>query len=106
MARLSDIKELARAIAREFAPSKIILFGSHAVGAAGSDSDVDLLVLLSFKGKGCRKAVEIFDRLSPAFPVDLLVRTPETFERRVKQGDFFLRRIAAEGVVLYEKPHT
>jgi hypothetical protein len=35
-----------------------------------------------------------------------VLRTPEQFEQRVQQGDFFLRGIAQEGVVLYENPHA
>ncbi len=106
MVKLSEIRELAYTIAREFKPERIVLFGSHARGSAGGESDVDLLVILSFRGKGCRKAVEILERVKPAFALDLLLRTPEQFEQRVEQGDFFLRRIAQEGVVLYENPHA
>ena len=52
------------------------------------------------------EAVEILERVKPAFALDLLLRTPEQFEQRIQQGDFFLRRIAQEGVVLYENPHA
>ena len=34
-------------IVRRFHPDRVILFGSHARGTAGPDSDVDLLVELS-----------------------------------------------------------
>jgi predicted nucleotidyltransferase len=106
MVKFSEIQEFAGMIAREFEPQKIVLFGSHSRGAASEESDVDLLVILSFRGKGCRKAVEILERLKPAFALDLLLRTPEQFEQRIQQGDFFLRKIAQEGVVLYENPHA
>ena len=39
-----QIQHMARRIAAEFDPDQIILFGSHARGEAGADSDVDLLV--------------------------------------------------------------
>jgi len=39
------IEEMVRRIVRRFAPEKIILFGSHARGTAGPDSDVDLLIV-------------------------------------------------------------
>jgi uncharacterized protein len=41
----SGIEEMVRLIADRFSPEKIILFGSHARGEAGRDSDIDLLVL-------------------------------------------------------------
>ncbi len=106
MVKLSEIRKLAQEIAREFEPERIVLFGSHARGTAAGESDVDMLVILSFRGKGCRKAVEILERVKPSFALDLLLRTPEQFEERIRQGDFFLRRIAQEGVVLYENPHA
>src|SRR6267142_3465057 len=40
------IRRYARAIAEEFQPDKIILFGSYAYGTPHEDSDVDLLVIM------------------------------------------------------------
>lgn len=40
------IRRYAQAIADEFHPDKIILFGSHAYGTPNEDSDVDLLVIM------------------------------------------------------------
>jgi hypothetical protein len=40
------IRRYARAIADEFRPDKIILFGSYAYGTPHADSDVDLLVVM------------------------------------------------------------
>jgi hypothetical protein len=40
------IKVMAERIVREYDPVKIILFGSHARGEAGPDSDIDVLVVL------------------------------------------------------------
>ena len=41
------LDDLVRRIAERFSPDKIILFGSRARADAGSDSDIDLLVLFS-----------------------------------------------------------
>ncbi len=38
---------MVRRIVHRFRPERIILFGSHARGDAGPDSDVDLLVVMS-----------------------------------------------------------
>jgi len=32
----------------------------------------------------------------------LIVRTPATLQRRLKEGDYFLRQIIDEGKVVYE----
>lgn len=98
----NDIQRLSQRIAREYKPIRIVLFGSHARGDAGADSDVDLLVILPFEGNGVRKAAEILNRVAPRFGVDLLARTPGDYQQRLKLNDFFLRHIEANGKVLYE----
>lgn len=72
----AKIRALSRRIAAEFRPERIILFRSHAHGRATMDSDVDLLVVMPFKGKGVHKSIEILNRVVPEFPVDVIVRTP------------------------------
>jgi predicted nucleotidyltransferase len=83
-------------------PEKIILFGSHARGQSGPDSDVDLLVLMPYVGHPARKAAEIVNRTHPGtFSLDVIVRTLGEFLERQKMRDWFMRDIAREGKVLY-----
>lgn len=63
MIAMRDIQAFSEAIAREFKPRRIILFGSHARGDASEDSDVDLLVVMPYRGHPARKAAEIRSRL-------------------------------------------
>jgi hypothetical protein len=44
------IHRMVKRIVKKFHPQQIILFGSHARGEAGPDSDVDLLVVLPVHG--------------------------------------------------------
>ncbi len=69
----AEIEKLAEAIAREFRPQRIILFGSYAYGKPRPDSDVDLLVIKPLDTHPAREALRILDRLKPRFGVDLLV---------------------------------
>ena len=101
-ATTTEIKQLCNQIAREFKPEKIILFGSHAYGKPEWDSDVDLLIIMPFKGRHTRKAIEILDPLNPATALDLLVGTPGQVEKRLAMGDFFMREIIERGKVMYE----
>jgi len=105
MITLPDIEDVAYKIAAAYNPNKIILFGSYAYGSPGDDSDVDLLVILPFEGKGILKTVEILHQVKPALPVDLIVRTPEQIQTRLRLGDFFLREIMEKGKVIYEAAH-
>ena len=101
-----SIVELVERIVREFHPERIILFGSHAYGNPTGASDVDLLVILPFRGSGLQKAVEIVSKVNPRFPVDILVRTPEQIRERLAWHDFFLQEIIEKGKVLYESTHA
>lgn len=102
MVEVEKILSLSDSIAREFRPDCIILFGSYAYGKPGENSDVDLLVVLPFKGKPVRKALEILRVINPKIPVDLLVRTPEQVKERIALNDWFMREIVEKGRKLYE----
>ncbi|HVS20566.1 MAG TPA: nucleotidyltransferase domain-containing protein [Pyrinomonadaceae bacterium] len=102
---MKTIRDLTSQIAREFNPERIILFGSYAYGQPGDDSDVDILVVLPFKEKPVRKAIEIRNRVNPRIPLDLIVRTPEQVAQRVANNDWFMREIIEKGRTLYEADH-
>ncbi|HCO92811.1 MAG TPA: hypothetical protein DIU00_02480 [Phycisphaerales bacterium] len=99
---MNRIKQFGRQIGEQFNAERVILFGSYAQGKVTADSDVDLLVIGPFKGRGVDKSVEIRMKLRPQFPVDILIRTPEKIHKRLKMGDLFVREILEEGKVLYE----
>lgn len=96
---------LTERIVRDFAPDKVILFGSLAYGSPREDSDVDLLVILPFSGSPFRKSLDILNRLKPHFPIDLIARRPDETARRYAQGDPLIREALDRGQVLYERRH-
>jgi predicted nucleotidyltransferase len=99
-----SIREMVRLIVARFHPDKIILFGSHARGQAGPDSDVDLLIVMPVEGSKRRKATEIDGTLADrTIPLDLIVVTPEEFEQASHQVGSVLRPAALEGLVLYDR---
>jgi len=105
MASLPKIQSFCDAVAKEFRPRKIILFGSHAAGRATADSDVDLLVIQPrTRLKGERLSVCIRQAVPRDFPLDLLVRTPAEVAKRLRWGDQFLRDVMERGRVMYEAP--
>jgi len=55
----SHIQRYVQQVAKQFQPDKIILFSSYAYGEPTEDSDVDLLVIMPFDGKGAHKSTEI-----------------------------------------------
>src|SRR3972149_2222740 len=102
MTTIRDIRTFARTVADEFHPTRIILFGSHARGNAGADSDVDLLVVMPHRGYPTEQAMESRSALQCPFAVDRLVPPPAEIRRRLHLDDWFIREIMEQGKVLYE----
>ena len=97
-----QIEAFSREIVEMFRPEKVILFGSYAYGTPTDDSDVDILVVMETEQKPVWQAAEIRRATRHTFPLDLLVRTPAEFARRLAQRDSFISEIATRGRVLYE----
>ena len=99
---LRQVQSLASCIAKEIGPRRIILFGSHARGQAGPDSDVDLLVVTD-RPAGNDASLNLRRKIEYSFPLDLIVCDKKRLARRIKAGDFFLQDAVKGGKVLYEK---
>ena len=86
-----------------FAPNRIILFGSQARGTADDRSDVDILVVCTFKGKRRHLMLEM-DRALNGLDLarDIMILTPEEFERNRHIPGTIARPAWKEGKVLYE----
>jgi predicted nucleotidyltransferase len=76
------IQEAARRLAEAAgARSRVILFGSHAVGAADAQSDLDFLVIEPEVADRHEEAVRLRDALNGLLvPVDVLVFTEREVE--------------------------
>jgi predicted nucleotidyltransferase len=100
-----EIQQMVRRIVSRFHPERIILFGSHARGDAGPDSDVDLLVVMPFSGSKREKQLEIRLALRNIHvPKDIIVTTPDDFQWRKEIPGTIERPAAREGKVLYVRP--
>lgn len=98
------VPEIVSRIAERFQPLRIVLFGSLARGAAGRDSDVDLLVVLPTLTNKRRVAVELRSacRGIPV-PMDLIPTDPNDIEKRKGIPGSVVRAALREGTVLYER---
>jgi len=99
------IAEMVQRIVEGFDPNQIILFGSHARGAAGPDSDVDLLVVMPVEGSRREQRVAIRVALrGMGMAKDVFVVTPEEVERYGDLVGTIIYPALHEGKVLYERP--
>ena len=100
------IQAYCQAVAGEFLPQKIILFGSYAYGDPTPDSDVDLLVILDFRGSDLAKTIKVRSRFDTPFPMDLVIRKPKFIARRLRERDMFIELVMSQGQVMYESQHA
>ncbi|HLQ45858.1 MAG TPA: nucleotidyltransferase domain-containing protein [Planctomycetaceae bacterium] len=89
-------------VVRQFRPKRVVLFGSYAYGKPTQDSDVDLLVIMPHKEHSAVQAAEILKCIRASFPLDLIVRSPQTIRQRLRMDDFFITEILERGETLYE----
>jgi len=100
---VTDIDDIVKRIVEQFHPVKIILFGSRARGVAAPDSDVDLLVVMEVVSSKRRQAVQIDLALADrTFPLDLIVVTPEEFEKYRDVVGHVVYPAVREGKVVYD----
>ena len=95
--------EIIRRLVTEFDPDQIILFGSHAWGMPGQDSDVDLLVIVpetderptarAARAHRCLRGIPL--------PMDLIVKSREEMARFARVSASLEAEILDRGKVLY-----
>lgn len=96
------VHEAVRRLIEQFKPERIILFGSRARGSADARSDVDLLVICPEITNRRRLMVEM-DRALAGLGIarDVLVMTPQEYERDRHIPGTVARPASMEGKVLY-----
>jgi predicted nucleotidyltransferase len=98
------IDAMAARIVRMFHPYMVVLFGSHARGTAGPDSDVDFLIIMDVPGTRRAARLAIYRALADRpLPVDVVVATPDDVRRRRDLPGTILYPALREGRVLYER---
>jgi predicted nucleotidyltransferase len=100
-------KEIANILGKliaEYAPQRVILFGSYAYGNPQSDSDIDLLIIKETSDRFIDRWVTVRRILSDAkrsLPLDTLILTPQEVASRLAIGDQFVAEVLEKGEVLY-----
>ena len=98
--------ELARYVQllrEQYAPQRILLFGSLTSGEIREWSDIDLVIIKETERKFLDRTREVLQLLRPQVGVDILVYTPDEFDQLVQQRAFVRDEIVGKGKVLYER---
>lgn len=104
MVAMNEIEQLGCRIGEEFGAGKVVLFGSYARGTALPDSDIDLLVVAetSLPPQERYGAVRRLLADCPA-AFDIIVKTPEEYERWRSVVNHIVYFADRYGRVLYER---
>ena len=98
------IPEITRRIVEASRPEKIILFGSHALGEAGPDSDLDFLVVMRKVAHLRAESTRLRGILRGLLvPIDIIVATSEQMERLGGIRGMVYHEAITKGKVIYER---
>ena len=99
-----QIREIARKIGEQPGVVQVWLFGSHATGTAGPDSDLDLLAVFAGETDAFRRMQELDALIFPRFfAMDIVVMGAEEFVRTRDVAGGLAWIVKREGEVLYER---
>ncbi len=97
------IDEVVAAIVHRFHPKRITLFGSHARGDSGPDSDLDLMLEMDTPLRPIDRAVAVGSLfLDRDWPLDVVVYTPDEVAHGRRTFGNLLTMIEADARTLYE----
>ena len=100
----NGIRLILQRLISEYAPRKVILYGSYAYGEPGPDSDIDLFIIKDTSDRFIDRWVTVQGILTGthrSLPVETLVLNPQEVEDRLAAGDQFIAEILRRGEVLY-----
>lgn len=100
------IQDIVRKLVAEYAPQKVILFGSYARGTPRPDSDIDLLIVKETSERFIDRWVTVRRLLSDPqrlIPLETIILTPQELAHRLEVGDQFIAEILEKGEVLYAR---
>ena len=104
---LTTIEEITQRLVRDFAPERIILYGSHANGRAGGGSDIDILVIKETDKRPIDRRLEAESVLSDrAIAIDIEVFTPDEVRYLFSIGTPLIEEVMEKGRLLYMKKST
>ncbi|MBI3636686.1 MAG: nucleotidyltransferase domain-containing protein [Candidatus Rokubacteria bacterium] len=103
-----ELERIKQVLLKEYHPERIILFGSLAAESRTERdwvhewSDIDLAIVKTTNARFRDRIGEVLRIVRPRVGFNVVVYTPEEFERAAREGGFFVRdEILERGIQLY-----
>ncbi len=98
-----ELKRIVGVIREEYAPEKIVLFGSLATDHIHEWSDIDLLIVKRTEKRPIERTMELAGIIKPRIGIDLFIYTPEEYDLLLKERYSFILDVLRTGKTVYEK---
>ncbi|RLD68528.1 MAG: nucleotidyltransferase domain-containing protein [Bacteroidetes bacterium] len=103
----AKIREISDTIAKNYAPDKIILFGSYATGNYNENSDIDLLIIKDTDRPRYKRGQTVRKFLYGSMvPIDIVVYTNSEVEENKDTKYTFIYEVLKTGKVIYDKKNN
>lgn len=99
----AELARYVQILQEQYAPERILLFGSLASGEVGEWSDIDLVIIKETDQRFLDRVREVMSLLKPRVGMDILVYTPQEFARLSQERPFVRQEMLQKGKVLYER---
>lgn len=99
----AELQRCLPLLRERYDPERVLLFGSLAAGETHAWSDIDLVIVKETGQRFFDRTKEVMQLLRPCVGMDILVYTPEEFERLSDERSFMRDEIVGKGKVLYER---
>jgi predicted nucleotidyltransferase len=99
----AQLREIVRRLVEAYQPQRVYLFGSHARGSSGPDSDYDLMLVMPDDAppERCRSRLAYQALRGTGIAADVVVFTQAGFESRLHIPASLPAIVEREGRILY-----
>jgi|APTNR8051073442_1049403.scaffolds.fasta_scaffold00820_10 predicted nucleotidyltransferase len=105
MINSKQIDRIVSLIVNYYAPDQVLLFGSQAKGNAGSQSDIDLIVIKDTPIPKGQRGHDLSDGFANfPFKIDLVFLTKGELKAQLKADSSFVSSIWHNAKIIFEKP--
>lgn len=98
-----EMSRCVRMLTEQSSPEKVILFGTLANGSVHEWSDIDLVIVERTHLPFFQRIKKIRKIIQPKVGMDIMVYTPEEFDRLCAERPFFKEEIIGKGEIVYER---
>jgi predicted nucleotidyltransferase len=98
-----ELERIVGVIKDEYAPEKIVLFGSLAADHVHEWSDIDLLIIKQTDKRPIERTMELASLIRSKIGIDLFIYTPEEYGILLKERYSFILNVLKTGKTVYEK---